>query len=285
MNSLNAWHFRIIQFFHAIIIILLIQEILTISCQKLQSNKQLLVINNLQNINMSSIEEQDENIESQFVELEKLIEKINNVEGQQRQNRIKNCELKLRNISTDLETFDFEISNLDRHEEDKYRVKHEKYIKKLKLLKNEFELKKNEGNEAAEKLFGDRKQKYQEDLEKVDIKKMDQDQMIQYANDVQMDGEKRLREIEGVLVEDIEIANQITIELDRQIDKLDSINQNVMDTQSMLKRTGKLITYFAKQVSTDKILMCLLCTIVVVIVVLIILSATGVGNGKFHIPV
>ncbi|KAL4454231.1 hypothetical protein ABPG74_012188 [Tetrahymena malaccensis] len=234
---------------------------------------------------MSSIEEQDENIETQFAELEKLIEKINNVEGQQRQNRIKNCELKLRNISTDLETYDFEISNLDRREEEKYRAKHEKYIKKLKLLKNEFELKKNEGNEAAEKLFGDRKIKIQQDLEKADIKNMDQDQMIQYAEDVQMDGIKRLKEMEGVLVEDIEIADQITIELDRQIDKLDSINQNVMDTQTALKRTRKLISYFAKQVSTDKILMCLLCTIVVVIVVLIILSATGVGNGKFHIPV
>ncbi|KAL4500386.1 hypothetical protein ABPG72_003337 [Tetrahymena utriculariae] len=234
---------------------------------------------------MSSIQEQDQNIENLFVELEKLIEKINNVEGQQRQNRIKNCELKLRNISTDLETFDFEISNLDRHEEEMYRVKHDKYFRKLKLLKNEFELKKNEGNEAAEQLFGDRKKKIEQDLEKADIKNMDQDQMIKYAEDVQIDGIKRLKDMEGILVEDIQLADQITIELDKQIDKLDSINQNVMDTQTALKRTRKLITYFAKQVSTDKILMCLLCTIVIIIVVLIILSATGVGNGKFHIPV
>lgn len=52
-----------------------------------------------------------------------------------------------------------------------------------------------------------------------------------------------------------------------------------MDIETMLKRTKKLLTYFAKTVSSDKILQCLVCTVALVIVILIILKISGKGNS------
>lgn len=81
-----------------------------------------------------------------------------------------------------------------------------------------------------------------------------------------------------------ELADQINLELDRQIEQLDRMYNTVKDTQSILKRTQHLIRYFARQIYTDKLLMCLICLIFIAIVVIIILSATGNNNGNFNVP-
>ena len=49
----------------------------------------------------------------------------------------------------------------------------------------------------------------------------------------------------------------------------------VKDTQTTLKRTKKHLGYFAKNLYTDKLIMCLIGLIFITLIVLIVLAATG----------
>ena len=88
----------------------------------------------------------------------------------------------------------------------------------------------------------------------------------------------------GVVEQGNRLADEINLELDKQIEQLDRMEQTVKDTQSVLKRANQLIRYFFRQVYTDKIIMGLICCIVLAIVVIVIVSAMGYGKGTFNVP-
>lgn len=81
------------------------------------------------------------------------------------------------------------------------------------------------------------------------------------------------------IVKDVEgmknTADNINIELDRQINQLDKIYDDMKDTETTLKRAEKHLKYFARQVYTDKLLICLIIFIVIAIIVIIILNIVG----------
>ena len=74
------------------------------------------------------------------------------------------------------------------------------------------------------------------------------------------------------------IADDINVELDRQIDQLNGIQNTVKETQVIIQRANEYIKYFAKQLYTDKILMCLMLLVTIGIVVMIVLKVTGTAS-------
>ncbi len=70
-------------------------------------------------------------------------------------------------------------------------------------------------------------------------------------------------------------ADNINVELDRQINQLDKIYGDMKDTDTTLKRAEKHLKYFARQVYTDKLLICLIIFIIIAIIVIIILNIVG----------
>ena len=74
------------------------------------------------------------------------------------------------------------------------------------------------------------------------------------------------------------MADDINVELDRQIDQLNGIQNTVKETQVIIQRANEYIKYFAKQLYTDKILMCLMLLVTIGIVVIIVLKVTGTAS-------
>ena len=108
-------------------------------------------------------------------------------------------------------------------------------------------------------------------------------ELIELGDRTQAQGNQALDNIIQVVEQGNQLADQINLELDKQIEQLDRMEQTVKDTQSILKRANNLIRYFARQIYTDKIIMGLICLVVVAILVLIILSAMGKG-GSLNVP-
>jgi len=101
----------------------------------------------------------------------------------------------------------------------------------------------------------------------------------------QAQGNLALDNIIGVVEQGNRLADDINLELDKQIEQLDRMEQTVKDTQSILKRANKMIRYFARQIYTDKIIMGLICCIVLAIIIIVIVSSLGYDQaGRFNVP-
>jgi len=72
-----------------------------------------------------------------------------------------------------------------------------------------------------------------------------------------------------------EQANDILTELDRQINKLDQIYDEMNDTETTLARAEKHLRYFGRQVYADRCLICIIIIIAVAIIVIIGLAIAG----------
>ena len=92
---------------------------------------------------------------------------------------------------------------------------------------------------------------------------------------MQMESEFALARIQKKVAHMDEQGALVLSELDRQINKMDEIYQKMNDTESTLERAEKHLKYFAKQVYTDRILICLLIVIGLAILVIIILAIAG----------
>ena len=73
-------------------------------------------------------------------------------------------------------------------------------------------------------------------------------------------------------------ADHINLELYRQEEQMQKAKEKTQDIQSELKRAQKYLKYFAKQVYTDKILMCLIFLAIIAVIVIIILKIVKKDN-------
>ncbi|KAM3140249.1 hypothetical protein pb186bvf_007605 [Paramecium bursaria] len=223
---------------------------------------------------MSELEGYEQTINSKLDQLQKEIQKLDVVEINKRTQVLKSCQIHCKSIKTLLESYELEIQNLDKQIAAVYLSSYKELNQKFLKLQSELEYKKNEAS-AQENLFKD----------KVPIKpkEMDREQMIQLGDETQAKGLQAVQRMQGNIDQAQQIGNEILTELDRQIVKLDSMYDTVKDTQSIIKRSQKYLNYFARQVYTDKLLMCLIGLVFIGLIVLMILSATGYG-GNMNTP-
>ncbi len=83
--------------------------------------------------------------------------------------------------------------------------------------------------------------------------------------------DEALISMEGTVAEGQQLAADINVELNRQIEKLDSIHSKVKDTQSALNRAKSTISYFKKAAQCDRCLAALLMLNALALVTLIVL--------------
>ena len=67
-----------------------------------------------------------------------------------------------------------------------------------------------------------------------------------------------------------EKADAVNLEIARQDEVITRSKEKTRDVQSELKKAGAYLRYFARQLYTDKILMCfiLLCTIAMIVIII-----------------
>ncbi|KAM3129651.1 hypothetical protein pb186bvf_018262 [Paramecium bursaria] len=218
---------------------------------------------------MSELEEFESTLNSELDKLQKEIDTLSKKEYNQRNQAIKRCTDKIKSIATLIESFELEIGNVDRNQAQRFIDSLKAINQRYGRLKNELEFKKNE-NSTQENLFKEKQQR------PADLSQMTAQQAIDEGDQTQAKAMNALANIITTVDKGNELADQISAELDKQISQLDRMYDTVKDTQTTLKRTAKYIKYFARQVYTDKLLMCLMGAIFLAILTLVILSALGI---------
>ena len=77
----------------------------------------------------------------------------------------------------------------------------------------------------------------------------------------------------------IDMANEINLDLNKQIEQLDRMHDNTKDAESTLKRAQKNIKYFVRAMECDMCMVGLLLLILLALVGVIVLAAKQNSNS------
>lgn len=95
--------------------------------------------------------------------------------------------------------------------------------------------------------------------------------VIQRGDDTQSRTHQALDSMFSTVEQGISMADEINMELNKQIEQLDRIHSKVKDTSSTLKRAQKSINYFVRAMECDKCMLGLILLIALAVIALIVL--------------
>jgi SNARE protein len=179
---------------------------------------------------------------------------------------INRSQTKMQEIKTKIEDFELGILGLDK----KAQIPHGETLKKLQKrfreLKSEINAKKNEVKpDAKEGTLG-------EGLLKKNFEDMQDVELIKIGDETQQKGKQAV----GRILQDLNAANEradaANLELARQDEVIAEATAKAKDVQSQTKLAMQQVKYFAKQVYTDKILMCLIFLCAAACIAIIVLK-------------
>jgi SNARE protein len=220
---------------------------------------------------MTDIEDFDKDLTDNLDSLQKSIDSINKQDPSKRTKLLNNCQSQVRSIANRIEEYELEIHSLEKNKSIQYKASLKNIQERFQRLKSELEFKKAEMNNTGNTLFGAPKP--------VDLKQMNAVELVELGHKVQEDGLESLGRTAKMVNEANVMADDINLELDKQIEQLQRTTNTVKETQVIIKRANEYIKYFAKQLYTDKILMCLMLLIVIAIVVVVGLKIAGKGDS------
>jgi len=201
-------------------------------------------------------------IESCTKELKGLTKK----DPSQRLKQLSRCQNKIAEIKTRVEDYELEVLQLEKGEQPKYKSTLDNFKKSLKTLRSDLSTKKAEkggdGNPLTEGLLSK------------ELDQMNDIELVKVGDEYQQKGKDAV----GRILANIENANQradnINLELQIQDEKIQKATEKAKDVQSQTKIAMQYVKYFARQVYTDKILMCLIFLCAIAVIVIIVLKFT-----------
>jgi len=184
----------------------------------------------------------------------------------ERTKQISRCQTKMAEIQIRLDDYGLEVLQLPKDEQPKFEAVSKGLQQRFKELKKELSIRKEEkggdGNPLTEGLLSK------------DIDQMNDIELIKMGDDHQQKGKDAL----GRILINVESANQkadnVNLALQMQEDKITAATEKVKDIQSQTQIAMQYVKYFARQVYTDKILMCLIFLCAIAIIVIIVLKVT-----------
>ena len=118
------------------------------------------------------------------------------------------------------------------------------------------------------------------DVTQKNTQKMDNTDLMDYGDGLLDDMEKRVAGIQPVVVQARDMMVDINEELNRQKVVMAQTIEDAQESQSLLKRSKKMINYLKRNMMTDKIIMCVLVLLIIALVVIVILGIMGKGGGN-----
>jgi ABC-type multidrug transport system fused ATPase/permease subunit len=97
-------------------------------------------------------------------------------------------------------------------------------------------------------------------------------EVMKKGDDAQEQTKNSLKEMNQMVERGIEMAADINLELNKQIEQLDRMNDKVKDTESTLKKAQRNITYFARAMECDMCMAGLLVLILLALVTVVVLA-------------
>jgi SNARE protein len=181
-------------------------------------------------------------------------------------------------MKADLESFR-ETSNLNLWKENIAKLKHKlkEYIEKIKNLDKD---KSNNMDYSNNNISN-----YKDPDEDANYIEMNVQQVMERGNNILDEDDKVISNMAKIVNEDVDQMKNANVELNRQIEVMDNVDDDLKDMEFSLKRAGKQIRNMFRVYSSDKCIMCLIIVILIIIITIIILSICGKDtNNNFFVP-
>lgn len=115
-----------------------------------------------------------------------------------------------------------------------------------------------------------------------ELHQMERAQMVDKVDAQLEEADDDMNMILNDLMQGKNIMEEVTAEVKIQQDKLNKAREDIKDTYSLTKRSKKLISYFRRQIMTDKIICVFTVLIIIAIIIIIILKAMGFKSDSFN---
>jgi len=187
---------------------------------------------------MSSLEQISENINLNIDSIKDNLDRLSNRETLNKAMALNKIKIELSKLNNLINAFDQQLSELTEEAQvEEQRDQLNLFKSKQAKLQKKYE----EQTSTKNYSFG---LANSDDKTSQELQAMTQKQAIKYGDKLQEDGNQILDYISRKIQETDQLADEVNLKLDQQIEKLDSIQGNIKDTESILKRSMKLIKYF-----------------------------------------
>lgn len=181
----------------------------------------------------------------------------------------------INSIKNEIEIFDMYLNNIEEKEKEifskkviafnkriqTYEVKIAKIFKKLSKKPKVINFEDEEGNK--------------EENDPENVFDMEKEQLIKHTNKNLVEADKNLDEIILDLNKGKNIMEEINMEVRRQQEKMNQMEETIKETYSLTKKSKKMINYFKRNMMTDKLICTLIVLVCIAIVVIIVLKFMG----------
>ena len=227
------------------------------------------------------LEDYKTSIENSFIKIDKKLELYNNSKQNQKKQSMSSVKQHLVNIKANIGMMKAELDNL---EKSKNKSKWEETISqlksKIKLYTDNIKQLNSKKNDLKEN-----NNDYLDPDSKVNYNDLNVQQVMDRGDNILDEDDNAIQNMAKVVHQDVDHMKNVNIELYRQQQKLENIDDDLKDMDYSLKRAGKQITGMFKMYSSDKCITCMIIVIIIIIITIIIVSACG-GDDKnrFNVP-
>lgn len=197
-----------------------------------------------------------------------------------RRNKIRDFKAEVESIRNQLDIFDIDLCSATDKQRNIYFPQKEDYVSQVNDL--ESQVRQIEAADAGKPSGGliDDQTRQRNQVKSFD--QMERQELIQHVNENKDQAMADLDDIVTDLMKGKNIMQEINEEIKRQQEKLNQAREQIKETYSLTKRSRKLVTYFKRQIMTDKLLCSFVVLIIIAIIVIIVLKAIGFKGDKFN---
>lgn len=221
---------------------------------------------------MSEIDYYDSDISNQLDNIEKILKTYHQKEASKQRVLLEKCGRDLQNVKMSIDSYNLEVISLGKAPAAiKYKASHKKFedrMEKVEMTLNS--LKDANASKYTLPSFGSNSTG--ENNANIEL--------ILRGHRLQDQSKESLARTKALLEAAHCTADEVILRLDEQEKQIKGITDDVKENQVLIKRADAYLRYFARQIYTDKFLMCLISLIVLAIVVIIGFKIFGGSTEK-----
>ena len=187
----------------------------------------------------------------------------------------KNLKKEINSIKNEIEIFDLYLNNIEEKEKNNFTKKIDTYNKKIKTYEENIEKIFKKLTKKPVVINFENDEKNNEEMGQEDFFDMEKEKLIKHVDKNLIEADKNLEEIILDLNKGKNIMQEINIEIRRQQEKMNQMEEKIKETYSLTKKSKKMINYFKRNMMTDKIICTLIVLVCIAIIIIIILKFMG----------
>jgi hypothetical protein len=196
--------------------------------------------------------------------------------------KIRAFKAELDSLRSELNMFELELCNATEKQRETHFVSFNNYEGQAGQLEKELRTVEDELNRRPDRdvvLFDQATLNRNEEPE---VHNLDREQLQAHVREKLQEGNEDLDEMIRELSQGKNIMQEVNEEVRLQTERLSKAREDIQETYSLTKRSKKLVTYFKRQIMTDKIICVFAILIICAIIVIIVMKAVGFKNDSFN---